>query len=198
MREMNDRSAINPDDALADRLHLCAMAERPAFSAELHRRVTATLVREAISGGAGLRNKRWARTAAAVILAALIPLVWWSLRSGRKHPSPRTIVRVEPSHHDGSAPTDDTASVPGSVHLISATLWPPALMVRLPISASFKAPTPAVKDPPAATPPIELPGSPDWLLAALQQPEDRALSAVDQVVPPHLRDLLLGERTNLQ
>jgi hypothetical protein len=197
MGEMNDHSTTACNDPLADRLRLCAASERPAFSAELHRDITVEIAREAISERLDPQIRRWIRAAAAVILAALIPLAWWTLRSGRNRPSPPTVVSVERSHSGGSAPTDVMALMSSTDNLISARLWPPALLVRLPIPAPIETPSPVAEDAPAATAPIELPGSPGWLLAALQQSEDRALSTFDQVLPPQLRDLVLWRRTNL-
>jgi hypothetical protein len=107
------------------------------------------------------------------------------------------VARVTPAAPPREAPslTDLATRVTRPINaggVVSATLWPPEIGVRVPGIA------PAAVDgsnpPEAPTAPPAPPGSPEWLLARLQAPTEHAELVFADVVPPELRAMLSQRR----
>jgi hypothetical protein len=174
------------EDTLRDRLYEEAMAERSPFSPELHQRIMHN-IRNPLPAHESPRRIRvsgWLITAAAAICLSVGAL---------------SIIRLVASHHSSvssppalmpDARQASIAATPTSIPLtfniggiFSATLWPPELAVRLPISGGVHLP-PAEQLP---APSYDPPGSPEWLFARLQQPETSAQMALADTIPPDMR-----------
>lgn len=203
MDNINIPSSTTSDDRLGDHLRRAAMDERPAFSPELHRQITERLEADARWGRARSRIGLWLGAAAVVLLTS-------GLFFYMRIISPSARLNFATTPHEKSSPpkpqvrepsaelTDQRAVDQDGSHLISARLWPPALMVQLPLPGRVE--TSNITEDSSSPPPptVALPGSPRWLLSALQAPEDRALSSIRQSLPAKLGELLLERQQDLQ
>jgi hypothetical protein len=75
----------------------------------------------------------------------------------------------------------------GDIFFIS--FWPPEIILSLPLAQS-SAPHYSEHLPVEAAPAMGLPGSPEWLLARLQEQASSAQAALFDVIPPQARVLL--------
>lgn len=199
------------DDPLGQQLRRAAMEERPAFSPGLHRQIAARIGAEGRPDRSRLRIGLWpaAAAAAAIILLASALLLYRSVSSSRDRMKPTALgPRTAPDDNRSHARANAIdpilalgnggAGDPDGGNLISARLWPPALVVRLPIRIPLEPSSIASESPPKPPAVLSLPGSPRWLLSSLQAPEDRAVSSVTQVIPQPLRPLFQGQHSDVQ
>ena len=190
-------------DPLADRLRREAMAERPAFSPELHEQILRSFPSSGAPGegeGGGLfgpfelrsppqpspgvpgegawqpaRFVRWSAAVAAIILLGLTLM--------HSHHTTPTNPPVEIAKNIPVTPSQPDFSIDSSIDVggvLSAKLWPPEIAVSLP---STDAPTPS-------QPAVASIDSSDSLLATLQNPTQSATSALVDAMPPSVRTLI--------
>jgi len=196
---MNEDDRETMDDAMGARLRDEATAERPAFSPALHQRVLNGVRSEAAATTTMMtRQWPWPRAiAAGVVVAIGIGLVVTVVarRQRREGASLPTVARAVPAApaREARSLTEVAAAVTRPVNIggvLSAQLWPPEIGVRVPgitggtEDVSAQSPTPAKSPPPAP------PGSPEWLLARLQAPTERAAEVFGDVMPPEVRAAL--------
>jgi hypothetical protein len=195
----SNESRIAPRDTLADRLRGEAMAERPEFSPELHNQILDRVRQtdQAVTLPDGMGDRRWRSIAAAAVIAAAFGLtaLWieHSHRSPTRNNSLPVVDRL-PLLLPNAIPTAIVAEVPRASFAVniggvfSARIWPPQIIVNLPIAQSL---APRLQEPLSiqSAPATGLPGSPEWLLARLQEPASSAQAALVDVIPPEVRIL---------
>jgi hypothetical protein len=168
---MNDEfSGDEKCDPLADTLRRQAMAERPAFSEELHHRIMDSAKQPSGLGG----RRSLLAIAASVILAAGI----WAASQFMQSPPPAVVVaNVSPNHAVAAVPAslDMSVDING---IVSAGFFPPQVHIDLPIPANST--EPESDDAPAAN-------SPDYAIAGIQDPTSSAASALMDVMPQDFR-----------
>jgi hypothetical protein len=195
----------DPRDPLAGRLRREAMAERPQFSEQLHERILRQIHEEPFPDGPEIafapvtssRNRwRWLATgAAAAAIAGLLAISPWLMR---RHPpssdETTTIARGIPLSRTN--PPLTAASFAAAEHpvniggILYARLWPPGVTVRLPESINDALPAPQQAEVQSSNPTAP-PGSPEWLLAAIEEPaQNEASSALSDAIPPEARVLI--------
>lgn len=185
-------------DPLADRLGREAMAERPAFSPELHHRILKRVRGERLFVKSPQRfwPGRWPTIAAAAAILAVSGLIaFWIARSHSApvpNPPASVVENVLPLPPKAQEPSISAApaSVAVSVNLggvLSARLFPPEISVSLPtVSISLLSQPPEAQAAPSTT----LPGSPDRLLESLLEPMSSAQVALIDVMSPIIRVLI--------
>jgi hypothetical protein len=189
---------IRSRDPLADRLRSEAMAERPAFSRELHLRVLER-VREtklATEMPRGIGKGRWLAIAAAVLIVAAAGLTAFQITHLQHLPGQTRSLPLGDQTPRSSAlqpvlsnEVPSTFLAVGNAGVFSARLWPPEITLSLPIARS-SAPPISEHSPATAEAVISLPGSPDWLLDKLQEQTSSVQSTLVELIPPQARALL--------
>jgi len=168
-----------PNDALTDALRRQAMAERPAFSPELHERLVQSVHDERIAGSAPrpLRIGQWYAAAAAVLIAC--GLAAYVMRSQSVLPTIRSSPIVTNVTNPLPAPAADLGGI------VTAQIWPPKLTVQLP---STEAGISLISQPRQAPPQQanNRASLPDMLFAMLQEPTTGANGALKDVMPPEI------------
>jgi hypothetical protein len=176
------------------KLHQAAMAERPAFSPEIHQRIMHGIGKAESHRQSSRTNLTpWLVGAAAMLLlsAGVTSVNWW-IRSHRLGERTSTATTAGNRRTGAPIPTPAPAASPPSAQpiqlainlggVISARAWPPQVSIGSPTGA---ADVPAPEQLPVQ--PIDSPlGSPEWLLARLQQPASSARAALLGLMPPSL------------
>jgi hypothetical protein len=188
-------SSQEPDDPLLHRMHREAMAERPAFSSELHHRILKGVRDEhlGIKSYPGFRPGYWPKiaTAAAILITFGLTALWISrsYRSLVPNPSVRVAKSILPSLPQAQQlqTPSGVASFAASVNfggILSASLWPLEIRITLPIP-DVSPPSESVET--QVAPSTVFPGSPERLLDGLQETTDSAQMALTDMVPPSMR-----------
>jgi len=193
-----------PLDPLADSLRREAMAERPQFSPQLHQRILRQIhdqhlaadEESAITAPRSVGRWQWlAAGAAAAIIMGFLAISPWLMRAHPTMPSgSKTTVQTIPQPPIQPQPTASSlaaAERPLNIGgVLYARLWPPGITVCLPESITGAPPVPErVTVQPAD--PTAPPGSPEWLLAAIEEPTQSATSAaLADVLPPEAQFLI--------
>ena len=188
MNQNND-SPDGQTDPLIEQLRQDALADRPAFSPELHQRILRHV--RAAQPRTQTAVRYWSRIAA--VAASLLICLWVAHRPHRTIPAgkPEVAQRVSIPTSMPQPMVSAGPFIPSELHikgLVSATLWPPEIQVELPINL-------AVAQVPEPQPVAESAGLPQVLLNALQQQTNDANAALSGVVPANLRDLLVEVRS---
>jgi hypothetical protein len=196
----SDGSPTGSRDPLADRLRNEAMAGRPPFSRELHHRIMERVrgTDLALKLPRGIGHARRLATAAAALIVAALGLT--ALRIEHSHrASMRTHSMTMADHVPSPTPNAMQPAIPAAAlpafltvdvgGVFSARFWPPEIIVSLPMAQSSP-PHFSEQLPAQAAPAIGLPGSPEWLLARLQEQTNNAQAALADVIPPEVRVLL--------
>jgi hypothetical protein len=157
------------DDSLESQLRRVAREERPLFSRELHGRVISRIAWEKAR-----TRWKWRALAAAAMIAVGIGLFWLN------RPVTEPVQIAEQTVPQPLVIPDLSLNVAGIVY---AQLWPPQIGVELPIVVSL---------PPEASPAVkqDFPGTPEWLLARLEEPSAGAQAALASALPPEARLLI--------
>lgn len=188
-----------PEDR--DRFRNAAMAERPPFSPQIHGRVMSAIHRSAPRRS--LPATRVGRWLGGVAAAALLVLAGGMLthrfdRQGRyAPPQPPTVIATNPPPA-AQTPASSADLLAPPLHLtitlrgtLSATASPLRIAIGLPaLRADASPPNEAAASPAAA--PL---GSPEWLLARLQQPARQAQAELAGVLPVHSAELQENQST---
>ena len=193
----NEDAQTGDRDPLRDRLHEDAMAERPPFSAEIHRRPHAAVFVIRIQSLHRLGGKVAFKGAAAAICfsAGALSIAWLVGDHGVPAPVAPAKIAGNPRQANQNTRQAAMAPPPNSIgltlnigDLISARLWPPEIAMRLPAFDAGVPPRPAQVPSPQASSP-EPPGSPEWLLDRLQEPARSAQAALAGMMPPDVHAL---------
>jgi len=176
-----------PGDPLADRLRSEAMAERPGFSVELHDRIIGRIgqAESAVGtdGGAGI-GRRVAIAAAVIIAVGLGAILVGYLHRTTPGNYRGTIARSVVGPEPNGMPTN-LLPVPLAIDfggVLTARCWPPEVVLRMPMAR-----TSVESGAAQAAPAIGLPGSPEWLLAQLDEQTNNAQTALADVFPAEVR-----------
>jgi hypothetical protein len=193
-----------PLDPLADSLRREAMAERPQFSPQLHQRILRQIhdqhlaadEESAITAPRSFGRGRWlAAGAAAAIIMGFLAISPWLMRAHPTMPggSKTTVQTIPQPPIQPQSTTSSLAAAERPLNLggiLYARLLPPGVTVCLPesITGAPSAPERVAAQPANPTAP---PGSPEWLLAAIEEPAQRAATAASaDVIPPEARLLI--------
>jgi hypothetical protein len=159
-------------DALGQRLRREGMAERPAFSEELHRRIL-----DGIDGRLVKRIvwPRWVAAAAVLMLCGWAAIALRPVHHATLTVGPTEIVGVVPQAAVDVPAPRITVEFGG---IVSGQLWPPRITVNSQISEPVDAPVgPRL-------------GSPEWMLACFEEPARSAQAALADVAPANVGTLL--------
>ena len=174
-------------DPLGDQLRREAEAERPSFSLRLHARIVQG-IREEQSVIDSSRALRWiSRLAVAAAIVAVLGLTALVVMRSSHAPAPTPQVAVVSPQTVESMPSIwPTTILPPSAltvdigGIFSAKFSPAGITMGL--SSVHSTPVEPARSTPKANP-----GSPDWLLAKLQEPTSSAAEALAELLPPETR-----------
>jgi hypothetical protein len=180
----------NPNDELANRLRREAMAERPAFSHELHERILQQLDNEPQREGPSLSIKLalFAYAAGTIFIAAGLMFYWASQRNA--DPT-KDIANIERPHSYPAPQSNglDIASLNTQLtDLLSSNPWPDLISIPFPSASDDAVASPDIQSEPPA-PPAHQQGLPEILIAMLQEPATHADGSLADLMPPQVRDL---------
>jgi hypothetical protein len=193
-------------DPLANRLYRDAMAERPSFSPELHQRIVQRLRAERFASKSPSQSLKlgpwWLPRAAAVaaVLVVLVSVLPWVIHPHRPAANPPPVIIASNPPPSPTAlpanwqlpsipqpPANDALTISlGGV--LSARLSASGVTIRLPATDASVASVPQrpVRERSSSSTALGLPGSPQWMLARLEEPTISAKTALAGLVPPEV------------
>lgn len=183
---MNSENDLGEFDQLDTQLHDQAMAERPAFSTEIHDRIMRGIRSDAIHRRSGW-NPLLAIAAGILIFAAMISMRWLL-------PARPQVVAMKNVSNESAPPPLPISPLPDQPIRLTLNLDGVLLLRISPLEVSMTSPifsSDADKmEQPGTQETSEPIGSPQWLLTRMQQPVTLAQATLADLLPPDVQRLI--------